>query len=196
MKSVAYSIDKPKAPITSYLPDFTATNLNDIDFALLKKLGIKHLFFDLDQTLRRPYTRRLHPEVIELLKQVNKSKQFKTLCIVSNNHRNLTRFSKPIGARVFQPYWKGWRIIRKPNPIFFAYVLGELKAKPEETVMIGDRLHADVLGGNRAGMYTVYIKKRGAIDYWFDWLLLTRMREKRHFRGALAGHSKYRKTKK
>ncbi len=196
MKSLANSLGTPKAPAVSYLPDFTAENIADIDFMLLKKLGIKHLLFDLDQTLRRPYTRHLHPEVITLLTKVNKSKQFKTLCVVSNNHRRLTRFSKPIGARVFQPYRKGWRIIRKPNPLFFEYVLGELRAKPEHTIMIGDRIHADVFGGNRMGMYTLYVKKRGAIDYWFDWLLLTRVRDKRRFRDALTRHRENRKNKK
>lgn len=196
MKALAHSLKTPKSPTASYLPDFTAQNLNDIDFKLLKKLGVQHLLFDLDQTLRRPYTRRLNPAVINLLRKVNESKQFKSLCLVSNNQRNLRRFSEPIGARVFQPYRRGLRIIRKPNPEFFTYVLDGLSTTPERTVMIGDRLHADVLGGNRMSMYTVYVKKRGPIDYWFDWLLLTRVREKRRLRDAIAEHLKHRKNKK
>jgi predicted HAD superfamily phosphohydrolase YqeG len=87
-------------------------------------------------------------------------------------------------------------LIRKPNPLFFEYVLGELDAKPEETVMIGDRLHADVLGGNRMGMFTVYVKKHGPIDYWFDWLLLTRLREKRRLKDAIAEHKRQNRRRK
>ena len=196
MKEVAYSIDESKAPIASYLPDFTAAHVDDIDFAKLEKLGVKHLLFDLDQTLRRPYTRKLHPTVVQLLSTVQSSRKFKTLNLVSNNQRNLKRFSEPIGANVFQPFRKGLRLIRKPNPAFFDYVLRELDCKPEQAVMIGDRLHADVLGGNRAGMYTIYMKKRGAIDYWFDWLLLTRFRDNRRFRDALTRHRQKRKSKK
>lgn len=195
MRSLAHSLHKPKLPKNSYLPDFTATDVDDIDFVLLKKLGVKHLLFDLDQTLRRPYSRHLNPSVVALLSKVNSSRHFKKLNLVSNNQRDLRRYSEPIDARAFQPFRKGWKIIRKPNPLFFEYVLGELGATPEQTVMIGDRLHADVLGGNRMGMYTIYMKQHSAIDYWFDWLLLTRLRDKRRLRDALATHRRQRRNK-
>lgn len=195
MRALAHSLTKLKIAEASYLPDFTARSVDDIDFKKLKKLGIKHLLFDLDQTLRRPYSRHLDNEMVILLNEVNSSKQFKSLNLVSNNQRKLNRYSTPIDARVFQPYRRGIRIIRKPNPEFFNYVLDEIGTKPEETVMIGDRLHADVLGGNRMGMYTIYVGKRGGIDYWFDWLLLTRMRDNRRLRDAIA-QRKNRKSKK
>lgn len=194
MRALAYSLEAPKEPSASYLPDFTAQNVDKIDFALLKKLGTKHLLFDLDQTLRRPYTRRLNPAVVTLLSEVTNSRQFKGLNLVSNNQRNLSRYSQPIGARVFQPFRKGWRLVRKPNPVFFEHVLSELGIKPHEAAMIGDRLHADVLGGNRMGMYTIYVKRRGAIDYWFDWLLLTRVRDSRRLRDAIAEHRRQKRA--
>lgn len=178
----------------TFLPDFTATNIDDIDFKQLEKLGVEHLLFDLDQTLRRPYSRKLPGTVVTLLNEVNSSKQFKSLCLVSNNQRNLKRYSEPIAARVFQPFRRGVRLIRKPNPLFFEYVLKELQTTPEKTVMIGDRLHADVFGGNRMGMFTIYVKKRGAIDYWFDWLLLTRLREKRTLRDAINTHKRNKRS--
>lgn len=190
MKALGHQLTIKKIPSPSFLPDFTATNVDDIDFKQLEKLGVKHLLFDLDQTLRRPYSRKLPASVVTLLSEVHRSKQFKTLNLVSNNQRNLRRYSEPIDARVFQPFRKGWRLIRKPNPLFFEHVLKELGTKPEETVMIGDRLHADVLGGNRMGMFTIYVKKHGPIDYWFDWLLLTRLREKWRLRDAIAEHKR------
>lgn len=190
MKALAYSLDKKKVPEPSYLPDFTARSVADIDFDVLKKLGVKHLLFDLDQTLRRPYSRHLESAVVTLLKEVQSSRQFMSLNLVSNNQRKLHRFSEPIDANVYQPYRKGLKIIRKPNPEFFKYVLGSLNSKPEHTVMIGDRLHADVLGGNKMGMYTIFVTKRGPIDYWFDWLLLTRMRDNRRLREAIENHAK------
>lgn len=193
MKALGYQLTVKKIASPSFLPDFTATNVDDIDFKQLEKLGVKHLLFDLDQTLRSPYSRKLKESVVTLLNEVNHSKQFKTLNLVSNNQRNLSRYSKPINARVFQPFRKGWRLIRKPNPLFFEHVLKELKAKPEECVMIGDRLHADVSGGNHMGMFTIYVKKHGPIDYWFDWLLLTRLREKRRLKDAIAEHRRKKK---
>ncbi len=189
MKAVAYRLGIKKKPEVSYLPDFTARSIADIDFDLLKKIGVRHLLFDLDQTLRRPYSRRLEDAVVTLLQEVQSSRQFLSLNLVSNNQRKLHRFSQPIDAHVYQPYRKGFKIIRKPNPEFFKYVLGAINTKPEHTVMIGDRLHADVLGGNRMGMYTIFVAKRGPIDYWFDWLLLTRLRDSRRLKGALAKRS-------
>lgn len=196
MKALAYTLHKKKIPEHSYLPDFTAHSVADIDFDLLKKLGVKHLLFDLDQTLRRPYSRHLEDAVVVLLKEVQSSRQFLSLNLVSNNQRKLHRYSQPIDANVYQPYRKGLRIIRKPNPEFFKYVLESLNTKPEYTVMIGDRLHADVLGGNRMGMYTIFMSKRGPIDYWFDWLLLTRLRDKRRLQDAIAEHEAKRTDKK
>jgi uncharacterized protein len=190
LKALAYSLHKKKVPEPSYLPDFVAHSITDIDFDLLKKLGIKHLLFDLDQTLRRPYARHLEDAIVTLLKEVQSSRQFMSLNLVSNNQRKLNRYSQPIDANVYQPYRKGFRIIRKPNPEFFTYVLDSINTKPEYTVMIGDRLHADVLGGNRMGMYTIFVSKRGPIDYWFDWLLLTRLRDKRRLQEAIDRHRK------
>lgn len=190
MKILGYELTKRKLASPSFLPDFTATSIDDIDFKQLEKLGVEHLLFDLDQTLRRPYSRKLSQSIVQLLNEVNTSKQFKSLCLVSNNQRNLKRYSEPINARVFQPFRLGLKYIRKPNPLFFKYVLNELETTPERTVMIGDRLHADVLGGNHMGMFTLYVNKRGAIDYWFDWLLLTRLREKRRFKDAVADHKR------
>jgi HAD superfamily phosphatase (TIGR01668 family) len=196
LKALAYTLHKKKKPEVSFLPDFTARSVADIDFALLKKLGVRHLLFDLDQTLRKPYSRRLEDAVVKLLKEVQSSRQFLSLNLVSNNQRKLHRYSQPIDANVYQPFRRGFKLIRKPNPAFFEYVLDSLNTKPEETVMIGDRLHADVLGGNRMGMYTIFIAKRGPIDYWFDWLLLTRLRDKRRLRDAMDDHRAKRSGKK
>ena len=35
--------------------------------------------------------------------------------------------------------------------------LAELQASPGSAAMIGDQVFADVLGGNRAGLYTVWV---------------------------------------
>jgi HAD superfamily phosphatase (TIGR01668 family) len=195
LKALAYSLDTAKTATPSYLPDFTARSVADIDFDLLKKLKVRHLLFDLDQTLRRPYSRHLEDAVVELLKEVQSSGQFLSLNLVSNNQRKLNRFSDPIDANVYQPYREGFKIIRKPNPKFFEFVLDHLNTTPEQTVMIGDRLHADVLGGNRMGMYTIFVTKRGPIDYWFDWLLLTRMRDNKRLKNAISLHRKRSKHK-
>lgn len=170
------SIPKSKRPF--FIPDFTANNILDVDFKALKKLGVKHLLIDLDLTLRQKMSRKLEPAIVAFLTDTMKIYDFKTLSIASNNMLNLRGYSTPIKATIFQPFWHRWLLVRKPNRLFFERITTRLKARPAECVMIGDKLHGDVYGGNKAGMYTVQVKPKGH-DYWYDRILFTRMRERR-----------------
>lgn len=47
--------------------------------------------------------------------------------------------------------------VQKPNPAFFQIILDRLGADgPSQAVMIGDGLDTDILGGNRAGIDTIW----------------------------------------
>lgn len=46
--------------------------------------------------------------------------------------------------------------VKKPNPKVFKFALEKAKAKPEESVMIGDSLEADVLGSLACGIKPIY----------------------------------------
>lgn len=50
---------------------------------------------------------------------------------------------------------------RKPHPRIFEHALRLTSARPEETVMVGDSLTADVAGGERAGLHGVYLDRSG-----------------------------------
>lgn len=170
------SIPKNKRP--TFVPDFTADNILDVDFKALKKLGVKHLLIDLDLTLRKKMTRKLEPATIAFLTDTMKLYKFESVNIASNNMLDLSGYASSIQAKVFQPYWKGSWIVRKPNKQFFGRILDTLGAKPSECVMIGDKLRGDVYGGNVSGLFTVLVKPRGS-DYWYDRILFTRFRERR-----------------
>lgn len=47
--------------------------------------------------------------------------------------------------------------VRKPDPRVFGLACEALASRPEETVMVGDNLEADVLGALRCGMQAVYL---------------------------------------
>lgn len=51
--------------------------------------------------------------------------------------------------------------VRKPNPKIFLYALEKMNAAPENTVMVGDALGADILGARNAGVYGIWISRRG-----------------------------------
>ena len=51
---------------------------------------------------------------------------------------------------------------QKPNPAFFQIVLDKLEvAAPSQAVMVGDGLDTDILGGNRAGIDTIWFNPEG-----------------------------------
>ena len=57
--------------------------------------------------------------------------------------------------------------LRKPRPEPFLRVLAELGVVPDEALMVGDVLEADVAGGHEAGMVTVWLNRSGrALKGW------------------------------
>jgi len=49
---------------------------------------------------------------------------------------------------------------KKPNPLIFKAALAKAKAKPEESLMIGDTFEADILGAESMGINTLFF------NYW------------------------------
>lgn len=185
MKSEAHLIYKDKSTAPSHLPDFSVKSVLEIDFAYLKSIGAKHILFDLDLTLRKPRAAEIEASIITYLSDAKKQAHFDTLNLATNNMRQLDQFSKPLGARVFQPFIQKGKLIRKPKPAFFAHIITELEAKPSEVVMIGDKATFDVIGGNKAGMLTILVEPLGK-DLFHDRLLFVRFRDKRALKKARA----------
>lgn len=49
---------------------------------------------------------------------------------------------------------------RKPSPKIFHAVLYKLGVQPSRAVMVGDKLEADILGAQNAGMFAIWITRR------------------------------------
>ena len=50
--------------------------------------------------------------------------------------------------------------VRKPNPLIFQKALAHWGVKPEQAVMVGDLVSADVVGANQLGIFSVWITRR------------------------------------
>jgi 4-nitrophenyl phosphatase len=48
-------------------------------------------------------------------------------------------------------------IIGKPSPVLFQMAIEHHHLQPENVMMVGDRLDTDILGGQRAGLYTALV---------------------------------------
>ncbi len=185
MKAEAYPHFRNKKTAPQYLPDFSADSVLDIDFKQLKALGVKHVLFDLDLTIRAPRAKELEAAVITFLVEQHNAGMFQSLNLATNNMHDVTTFSKPLNAAVYQPFLHHGRLARKPHKVFFQKILDDLQAQPHEVVMVGDKVRFDVGGGNSMGMFTILMRPQGK-DLFHDKLLFIRTREKRLLRSARA----------
>ena len=58
--------------------------------------------------------------------------------------------------------WSGNFGRRKPDPAMIEHVLRTLRVPRERAVFVGDKLRTDVAAARRAGVRSVYVRKRGA----------------------------------
>ncbi|MFC2063840.1 HAD family hydrolase [Chloroflexota bacterium] len=49
---------------------------------------------------------------------------------------------------------------RKPHPLMFQKAISHFKIEPENMMMVGDTLTADILGANQMGIFSVWINRR------------------------------------
>lgn len=132
-----------------FLPDQHVKSIFDITPDSLAEKGVKGIITDLDNTLVEWDRPHATPKLIEWFDNMRKHEILVT--IVSNNNENRVKsFSDPLQIPfIFQA--------RKPMTKAFNKALKQMGLRKEETVVIGDQLLTDVLGGNRSGFHTILV---------------------------------------
>lgn len=121
----------------------------EIDLEKLQRKGYRAIMLDLDNTLVRWNHPDPTPGLMAWLGRV-KAMGFSP-CIVSNNSGpRVSEFAGKVGI----PFISG---ASKPRRKGFREAMNRLGVAPGETVVIGDQIFTDVLGGNRSGAYTVLV---------------------------------------
>lgn len=130
-------------------PDIYVNSILDIPLPTLEQLGIKAFILDLDNTLTEWNSNEVREEIIDWFVRI-KAAGFKA-CILSNNgeQRVIT-----VAQRLDIPYI--FRA-RKPSRRAFYKAIELMQVQPAETAVIGDQIFTDVLGGNRAGLFTILV---------------------------------------
>jgi putative hydrolase of the HAD superfamily len=130
----------------------------------LKALGVDDSSFgaELAETFRSE--RRNKPLVYdETYKVLDELKGSYQLLLLTNGSPDLQK-TKLDGVPDLVPYFDHIVISGdfgrgKPDPSLFNHALGLLQLKPEEVVMVGDKLTTDILGASRVGMHSVWINR-------------------------------------
>jgi HAD superfamily phosphatase (TIGR01668 family) len=133
-----------------FCPNLIVDSLYDIKTQSLQARGISGIIFDLDNTIVPWGTKDLCSEMVDWI-QALKQNGFK-ICLLSNNtSKRVEDIAKmldiPFVSKAFKPFKNGFR-----------QAASAMQLPGEKVAVIGDQLFTDVLGGNRLGMFTVWVK--------------------------------------
>jgi uncharacterized protein len=135
--------------LNNFLPSEHVKSIFQITPEKLKEKGIKGIITDLDNTLVEWDRPTATPELIEWFDKMREHGILITI-VSNNNEMRVRSFSDPLQIPfIFQA--------RKPMTRAFKRAIHQMGLKREETVVIGDQLLTDVLGGNRSGFHTILV---------------------------------------
>ncbi|MFC4738191.1 YqeG family HAD IIIA-type phosphatase [Bacillus daqingensis] len=135
--------------LKKFIPNEYVQSVYDIDTANLKKLGIRGIITDLDNTLVEWDRKEATDELLNWLEML-RNEGFEVVIVSNNNEKRVHTFAAPHGLTFIHS-------AKKPFSRAFRAACKLMKLKHEETVVIGDQLLTDILGGNRAGFRTILV---------------------------------------
>lgn len=145
--------------LKKFLPDQHVKSIFDISPVGLKERGVKGIITDLDNTLVEWDRENATPKLIDWFEDMKNNDILVTI-VSNNNEGRVKSFSEPLGIPfIFQA--------RKPLGRAFRKALTQMGLQKDETVVIGDQLLTDVLGGNRSGFHTILVVPVARTDGFF-----------------------------
>jgi hypothetical protein len=121
-----------------------------IDFAQLRKNGIKALIFDIDNTLV-PHGAPADERAIALFHQLHEL-GFSIMLLSNNKEPRVKMFCDAVEGAAYI-YKAG-----KPGKKSYEKAMEQMHSDRQNTVFIGDQLFTDVWGAKRCGLYSILVK--------------------------------------
>lgn len=146
---------KEELVMENFIPDIYQRNIYDIDYKRLKKMGIKCLLFDLDNTIVPVKTDIPTKKVKELFLYLEND--FKVIIISNSNRKRLIPFKEGLNVDVAAS-------ARKPLKKKYVKIMEMYKFKEHEIAAIGDQLLTDIWGANRVGITSILINPIGEYE--------------------------------
>lgn len=132
-----------------FLPKKHVNSIFDITPDFLQSEGKKGIIIDLDNTLVPWNVSHATDEVIEWLNKMAEA-DIKVTIFSNNNKERVTIFAEPLKTPFIYK-------ANKPLQRAFRRAKTMMELEQNEIVVIGDQLLTDILGGNRAGFYTILV---------------------------------------
>lgn len=142
----------------SFLPTRITESVADIDPEQLRKMNIRLLMLDFDNTIV-PYTTSQPTETVDswIKKMLASDIQ---ICVVSNSRKDrVRRFCEAYGMDCITH-------ARKPFTDGICRCLQKYGVKPQEAALVGDQIYTDTLGANCAGIKAILVRAIHNHNFW------------------------------
>ena len=160
--------------MSKFYPKMYQKDIYSINYNKLRKLNIKCLLFDLDNTLF-PYTSEVPDrKVKELFAKLEDS--FKVIIMSNSNKKRLRPFKEQLNVDVAYSS-------KKPFKKKYKKILSVYNFKDTEIACIGDQLITDIFGANRMGFTSILVNPIGPIEP--IWTKFNRFFESKIYRSFL-----------
>jgi len=131
-------------------PSIYVDTLLDIPIDMLRAQNIAAFILDLDNTITEWNSNEIRSEVEEWFIRI-RAEGFKA-CILSNNGEHRIR---KVAERLGVPFIHR---AAKPRRGSFHRAVELMGVSVAQTAVVGDQIFTDILGGNRAGLFTILVK--------------------------------------
>lgn len=120
----------------------------DIDYEALYARGVRGLIFDIDNTLV-PHDAPPDEKSIALMKRLKKT-GFSVMTVSNNHEPRVKSLADKLGIDYICE-------ANKPSPRGYLEACRKMQVEAARTACIGDQLFTDVMGANRAGVYSILV---------------------------------------
>lgn len=141
--------------MSKFVPDMYQKSIYDINYKKLKKMKIKCIAFDLDNTVA-PYTEDVPSnEVKELFNLL--TDDFKVIIFSNASKKRVTPFKEILNIdsayRSCKPFQKKYQKIMRIYHF-----------KPEDIAFVGDQIITDIYGANKNGSLSILVNPIGTFE--------------------------------
>lgn len=158
------------------LPQYIFNRITDITIEDLRKIGAKAVAVDLDNTLLYDSSYRFLDGAKKWVEEMKAEKM--PIIILSNTYnKRANALSKTLDIDYISK-------ARKPDTKGYFRAAEKLGIDVSELAMIGDQLLKDILGANRAGAISIYVKPFMTEKLLYFYYKVIRAKERRIFEQA------------
>ena len=134
-----------------FVPFAHAKSIYDIDVSFYKRMHVKYVLSDLDNTLDS-YRQKEPLTKAKELKKVLNNEGIELIVISNNRGKRVHHYCEQLGVNCFSS-------LRKPFAHRLCEALKKLSINKDETIMIGDQIVTDISCGNKAKIRTILTEK-------------------------------------